>query len=102
MGYAIFQFRDYGNYRRFVVGLNEDDNQLVLKQEFSLFITNELSPGIYTIKDISEFVYTKDNHERTLQIEYDDISMITKLNLTHFGLTFGTLRFNEKTFLIHY
>ena len=40
------------------------------------------------------------DHEGTLQIEYDDDTMKTKLILTRFGLTFGTLRFNEKSFFI--
>ena len=39
------------------------------------------------------------DHEKTLQIEFDDISMKTKLILTRFGSTFGTLRFDEKAFL---
>ena len=37
------------------------------------------------------------DHEGTLQIEYDDFSLKTKLLLTHFGSTFGTLRFDEKS-----
>ena len=45
------------------------------------------------------------DHEGTLQIEYDDISMKTKLILTRFGSIIGTLRFNEKSFfhlLLHF
>ena len=38
------------------------------------------------------------DHEKTLQIKYYDINMKTKLNLTRFGSTFGTLRFDEQTF----
>ena len=38
------------------------------------------------------------DHEGTLQIEFDDISVKTKLILTRFGGTFGTLRFIEKSF----
>ena len=38
------------------------------------------------------------SHERTLQIEYDDFSMKTKLILARFGGTFGTFKFNEKSF----
>ena len=34
----------------------------------------------------------------TLQSEYDDISMKTKISLTRFGETFGTLRFNDESF----
>ena len=39
-----------------------------------------------------------DDHENTLQIEYDDFTMKTKLVLIRFGKTFGTLRFDEKSF----
>ena len=38
------------------------------------------------------------DHDRTLQIKYDDISMKAKLILTRLGGNFGTLRFDEKTF----
>ena len=38
------------------------------------------------------------DHEGTLQIEYDDDTMKTKLVLTRFGSTFGTLRFDERSF----
>ena len=37
------------------------------------------------------------DHEKTLQIEYD-FSMKTKIILTRFGSTFGTLWFDEKSF----
>ena len=39
------------------------------------------------------------DHEGTLQIEHDAVTMKTKLNITRFESTFGTLRFNEKSFL---
>ena len=67
-----------------MVGLDEDGIQMILKQYVSNFITNEIPPGIYSIKDTSEVVYTKGGHEKTLQIKYDEISMKTKLNLTRF------------------
>ena len=38
------------------------------------------------------------DHERTLQIEDDDLNKKVKLILTRFGSTFGTLRFDEKSF----
>ena len=38
------------------------------------------------------------DHEGTLQIEYYNISMKTKLKLTRFGGTFPTLRFDRKSF----
>ena len=40
------------------------------------------------------------DHEKTLQIEWDDTSMKTKLILIHLGSTFGTLGFDEKSFFI--
>ena len=71
--------------------------QMILKQYNSNFINNEISPGIYSNKDISEAVYTKG--ERELQIiyneyEYNDISMKIKIILS----PFVNLRFNEKSF----
>ena len=92
MGYARSPFRDFESYLRMVVGLDEDDIQLILRRYYLKFITFELSPGINTIKDVSEAVCTMSDHEGTLQIEKDDISMKTKLILKRFGGTFGTLR----------
>ena len=66
------------------------------------FVTYELSPGAYTIKDILEVVYTMGDHEGTLQIGYDHIAMKTKPNLTRFGRNFGTLRFDERSFLKYF
>ena len=89
-GYARSPFRDFESYHRLVVGLDEDDIQMISKQYTSFCITYELSPGIFIFKDISEAIYTFDDHEGTLQNEYDDIGMKTKLILTRFGSTFGT------------
>ena len=58
-----------------------------------------LSPGILNINNFSETVYTMGEHQGTLQIECYDICMKTKLVLTHFGGTFGTLRFDERSFI---
>ena len=99
MGYARSPFRDFESYLRIVVGLIEDDIQLFLKQYNSNFVTYKIKPGIYSIKDIAEFVYTMGELEGTLQIEYDDMSMKTKLILTRFGGTFGRLRFDQRCFL---
>ena len=54
MGYCRSPFRDFENYPRVVVGLDEENIQLVLKQNSSHFINYELSPRIYSIKDIPE------------------------------------------------
>ena len=43
MGYAWSAFRDSETYLRIVVGLDEDDIQLNLKQYISIFVTYELS-----------------------------------------------------------
>ena len=102
MGYVRFPFPDVASYLRIVVGLDEDVFQLILKQYNSFFINYELSPGIYTIKDISEAVYTMGDHEGTLQIEYDDITLKTNFILPRSGSTFGTLGLDEKVFLILY
>ena len=98
MGYARSSFRGFESYIRIVVGLDEDDIQLILKQYSSSFIKYETPPGVYPFKDISGAVYTMGDREVTLQIEYDEISVRTKLILTRFGGTFGTLRINENSF----
>ena len=98
MGYARSPSRDFETYLRIVVDSDEDDIQLILKQHNSNFVNYGISPGIYTIKDIPEAVYTEGDHEKTLQIEYDDIRMKAKLIFTRFVGTFDTLRFNEKSF----
>ena len=56
MGYAWFRFPDFESYFRIVVGLDEDEIQLILKQNTSNFVFWELPPSIYSIKDVSEFV----------------------------------------------
>ena len=66
---------------RIVVGLDEEDIQLISKQYKSHFITYELTPGIYTIQDISDIFHTFSGHTEILRIEYDDITMKTKINL---------------------
>ena len=98
MGYARPPFRDFESFLTNVIGLDEDDIHLLSKQSNANFVTYELLPCIYTNKDISEAVYTMGDHESTLQIEYDDISLKTKLSLTRSRGTFGTLRFNDKSF----
>ena len=43
-----------------------------------------MTPGIYTVKDSSETVYTTGDNEGTLRIEYDKVSIKTKPNLKRF------------------
>ena len=98
LNYSRSQFRDFESYLRIRVGLDEEDTHLNLKEYISHFITYELTPGIYTIQDISDAVYTFSGHSEIIEIEYDDISMKTKIILKYkdlrenFGL--GTLRFD--------
>ena len=82
--YGRSPFGDFKRNLRIIAGLDEKNIQLILKQFNLYFITYELSPGIYKIKNISEIVYTMGHHEGTLQIEYDDVSMKTKIFLTRF------------------
>ena len=86
MAYA--RSRDFESYLRSVVGVDEDDIQIISKHCNSSFVTYELSPGTYTKKDSSEAVYAMGVHEGTLQIEYDDISMKTKLIFNPFWVNF--------------
>ena len=79
--------------------MDEEDVQFLLKQYNAIFVTYELSPGIYAIEDISDVFYPMFDHDGTLQIVYDDKNMNTKLLLTRFGVIFGTLRFDEKSFI---
>ena len=76
----------------------EDEIQLFLKQYNSNFVTYEILPGNNTIKNFSEAVYTMGDHEKTLQIEYNDISMKTIFVLTRSGGTFGTFILDKNSF----
>ena len=102
INYSRSHFRDFESYLRIRVGLDEEDIQLILKKYNSHFITYELSPGIYTMQDISDTVHTFSGHSDIIEIEYDDISMKTTIILKYndwrenFGL--GTLRFDKKSF----
>ena len=100
LGYARYLFREFESFLRIVVGLDEDDIQLILKQYNASFVTNELDPGIYTTGDLQKAVYPLGDHEGTLQIGNDDLNKKTKLNSTHLGSTFGKLRVGEKKFFI--
>ena len=105
LGYARSLIRYFESYLRIVVGLDEEDIQLILKQYNSHFITYELSPGVYTIQDILEAVRTFADHNEILEIEYDNITMRTKLILKHNSgklFNLGTLRFDKKSFFILY
>ena len=102
LGYARSLFRDFESYLRIVVDLSEEDVQIILKEYNSHFITYELTTGNYSIQDISDTIHTFSGHMETIQIEYDDISMKTKIILKHIGgqemFILGTLRFDERSF----
>ena len=102
LGYARSLFRDFESYLRIVVGLPEEDIQLLLKEYNSHFITYELTPGIYSIQDISDTLHTFSGHMEIIQVIYDDISMKTKIILKYIGgqktFVLGTLRFDERSF----
>ena len=106
LNYSRSQFRDFESYLRIRVGLDEEDIQLILKECNSHFITYELSPGFYTIQDISDAVHTYSGHSDIIETEYNDISMKTEIILKYkdlrenFGL--GTLRFDKIFFFILY
>ena len=100
LGYARSRFRDFESYLRMIVGLDEDDIRLILKQYNANFVTYELDPGNHTIEDLQKGVYPLGDHEGTLRLEYNDLNKKTKPILTRFGNTFGTLRFDEKSFFI--
>ena len=85
-----------------MIGLDEEDIQLILKEYNSHFITYELTPGIYSIQDISDAIQTFSGHEETIQLEYDDISMkstiVLKFKNEKAKFALGTLRFDKQSF----
>ena len=81
LGYSRSLFREFESYLRIVVGLDEEDIQLILKQYHSHFITYELTPGIYAIRDISDTIHTFGGHSEIIEIVYDDIRMKSKIIL---------------------
>ena len=87
---------------RIVIDLPEEEIQLILKEYNSHFITYDLTPGIYSIQDISDTIHTFSGHMETIEIGYDDISMKTKIILKYIGgrkmFVLGTLRFDERSF----
>ena len=103
LDYGRSLIREFESYLRIVVGLDEEDIQLILKEYNSYFITYELTPGIYTIQDISDAIQTFSGHKEIIQREYEDICMKMNFFLKFknnekglFGL--GTLRFDKKSF----
>ena len=99
-GYSSSIFQDFESFLRTEADLDEDDIKLVLDEYNSSFITYEISPGIYTFKDISEVLlnllqtdYKSDFNK--IVIEFDDITRKTKL-VVRPGII--AIRFDEKLF----
>ena len=98
--YTSSVFQDFESFLRTQIDLVEDDINLVLDEYNSSFITCELTPGIYTFKDISEALFNILQSDcpgdcNVIDIEYDDIKMKTKL-VVQSGII--AVRFDEKSF----
>ena len=63
MGYARSPFRDFERCFRYLVGLDEDDLPLVLKQYISNFITYEIPAGKTSNIVFSEAAYKMGDHD---------------------------------------
>ena len=81
MGSARSTFRNFESFLSIVVGLDQDGVQIIIKQYNSNFVTFEIPPGIYSIKELSEVVHTMGDHDGSLGVEFDDDSMKTKFIL---------------------
>ena len=101
-GYCASSFRDFESYLRLVIGLDEEDIQLILKEYNSHFITYQLAPGIYTMQAISDAIKTFSGHEVTIEIVYDDITkratIVLKFKDEKEKFALGTLRFDKQSF----
>ena len=98
--YVNSVFQDFESYLRTEVDLVEDDIKLVLDEYNSNFNTYELTPGIYTFRDISEALSKilqpeYEGHHNEIDIEFDNITMKTKL-VVRYGII--AIRFDEKSF----
>ena len=98
--YSSSVFQDFESFLRSQIDLIEDDIKLVLDEYNSNFGTYELEPGIYTFKDNSEALLKilhpeYDGYHNAIDIEYDDITMKTKLKLRAMIIA---IRFDEKSF----
>ena len=102
IGYCASSFRDFESYLRLVIGLDKQDIQLILKEYNSHFITYQLTPGIYTIQDISDAIETFSGHEVTIELVYDDITkrvtIVLKFKDGKKKFALGTLRFDKQSF----
>ena len=101
-GYCASSFRDFESYLTLVIGLDEEDIQLILKAYNSHFVTYQLTPGIYTMQDISDAIKTFSGHEETIELVYDDITrratIVLKFKDEKEKFALGTLRFDKQSF----
>ena len=111
--YLHSPFRDFECYLRILTGLNDDDFQIMLKQYNSEISKHKNSPGANSFRDLSEVVSkgfeieseirrgVRPNHKHvkshSIIIDIDNISLITKLNLSP---QIHVLRFNKNPFFI--
>ena len=103
--------RDSESSLRTFTGLNEDDIQLILKQNISKFVTFKMSPGAYTFRDLSEVLSrgfkneveirwdVRHNYQHdevvSIIIDSNNVSLITRLRLWH---QIKVLRFDKELF----
>ena len=82
--YKSSVFQDFQSFLRREVDLVEKDIRLVLDENSSSFTTHKLEPGVYTFKNFHEVLLSILQHEHegahnAIDIEFDDITMKTKL-----------------------
>ena len=98
--YVDSVFQNFESFLGTEIELVEDDVRLVLDDFISKFITYEITPGIYTLKDLSEALFNLLHPEYreynvSVDIEFDDITMKTK-SVVRPGII--AIKFDEKSF----
>ena len=98
--YNIYLFQNFEDFLRTEFDLVENDIRLVLDDYNSSFVTDDLEPGVYSLKDISEALLRNlqpeyEKYHDAIDIEFDDITMKTKLDLRS-GII--AISFDEKSF----
>ena len=98
--YTSSVFQDFESFLRTQIDLIEDDVKLVLDEYNSSFITNELEPGIYNYRKISEALFNIlqlkfPSSDSRILIRLDDFTRKTKLIV---GSGIIAIRFDEKSF----
>ena len=97
-GYTRSAFLDFESSFRTEIDLVEDDIRLVLDKSNSNFVTYELDPVIYTVRDLSETLFN------ILQAKYlaSDSKILFRLDSIIRKSNFGiiAIRFEEKSFLV--